>query len=93
MEKNRKTMIGTVVSNKMQKTLVVVVEKIHRHPLYGKTMKKVVRYKVHDETNQCAIGDMVKIIESRPISREKRWRVMEIVKKGEVVEVKPEEVA
>ncbi|MBI2832189.1 MAG: 30S ribosomal protein S17 [Chloroflexi bacterium] len=93
MEKNRKIMIGKVVSNNMQKTVVVTVVKPHRHPLYKKTLKKTTRYKVHDEKNQCSIGDMVKIIESRPLSKEKRWRVAEIVKKGQVVEVKPEEVA
>ena len=93
MEKKLKAMIGTVVSNKMQKTLVIVVEKSHRHPLYRKTIKKITRYKVHDENNQCGIGDMIKVIESRPLSKEKRWRVAEILRKGEVVEVKPGEVA
>lgn len=92
MEKIHKTRIGQVVSNKMMKTVVVVVETPKRHPLYKKTIKKTTRFKAHDEQNQCGIGDMVKIIETRPLSKDKRWRVAEIVKKGEVVEVKPEEV-
>ena len=92
MEKKRKVRLGRVVSNKMDKTVVVVVETPRRHPLYKKTIKRVVRYKAHDEKNECGLGDKVKIVETRPLSREKRWRVAEIMTKGEVVEVKPEEI-
>jgi small subunit ribosomal protein S17 len=92
MEGKRKTMLGRVASNKMDKTVVVVVETSKRHPLYKKIVRKVTRYKAHDEKNQCIPGDKVRIEETRPISREKRWRVAEIIAKAEVVEVKPEEV-
>lgn len=92
MEGKRKSMLGRVDSNKMKKTVVVVVETPKRHPLYKKTIKKITRYKAHDENNQCNTGDIVRIEETRPISREKRWRVAEIVDKAEVVEIKPEEV-
>ena len=91
MEK-RKTRFGRVVSNKMDKTVVVSVETSRRHPLYKKIMRKAVKYKVHDEKNECGLGDMVRIVETRPLSRQKRWRVAEIITKGEVVEVKPEEI-
>ena len=93
METKRKTRIGRVVSNKMDKTVVVTVETIKHHPLYLKTIKKAVRYKVHDANNECEEGDTVRIIETRPLSKEKRWRVAEIIGRKEVVEVKPEEIA
>ena len=92
METKRKTRIGHVVSNKMEKTVIVAVETIEHHPLYRKTMKKVVKYKVHDANNECEEGDTVRIIETRPLSKEKRWRVAEIIRKKEAVEVKPEEI-
>jgi len=92
MEKKRKTKFGRVVSDRMDKTVVVAVETPKRHQLYKKTIKRMVKYKAHDENNNCKIGDLVKIIETRPLSREKRWRVAEIITKGEVVEVKPEEI-
>ena len=92
MEKKRKTRLGLVVSNKMDKTAVVTVETLRRHPLYKKTIKRAVRYKVHDENNECQLGDKVKIIECRPLSRHKRWRVMAILSKGEVAEVQPREI-
>ena len=92
MEKKRKTRFGRVVSNKMDKTVVVAVETPKRHPLYKKTIKRTVRYKAHDENNKCELGDIVRIVETRPLSREKRWRVAEIVTKGEVVEVQPREI-
>jgi len=79
----RKVRIGTVVSNKMQKTIVVAVEDRVRHPLYGKTIKRTKKFKVHDENNICNVGDVVKIMETRPLSKEKRWRLVEIVKKAE----------
>ena len=93
MEKKHKTRLGRVVSDKMDKTVVVAVESPKRHPLYKKTIKRVVKYKAHDENNQCQRGDVVRIIETRPLSREKRWRVAEIITKGQVVKVQPEEIA
>jgi small subunit ribosomal protein S17 len=93
METKRKTRLGFVVSDKMNKTVVVAVETPKRHPLYKKTIKRVVKYKAHDEGNECKVGDKVRIVEVRPLSKDKRWRVVEIVSKGEVVEVKPEEIA
>ncbi len=81
-----------MVSNKMDKTVVVAVETFKRHPLYKKTFKRVVKYKAHDENNKCQLGDVVRIIETRPLSRQKRWRVAEIITKGEVAEVKPQEI-
>ena len=88
----RKARFGRVVSDRMDKTVVVVVETPKRHPLYKKTIKKTVRYKVHDEKNECRQGDMVRITETRPLSKYKRWRVTEIITKGEVVEVQPKEI-
>jgi len=76
----------------MDKTVVVAVETPRRHPLYKKTLRRVVKYKAHDEKNKCGLGDMVKIIETRPLSKQKRWRVAEIITKGEVAKVKPEEI-
>jgi len=93
MEKKRKTRFGRVLSNKMDKTVVVAVETLRHHPLYKKTIKRVVKYKAHDEKNECGPGDMVKIIETRPLSREKRWRVAEIITRGEVVAVQPKEIS
>ena len=89
----QKSKIGLVSSNKMDKTLVVLVESHRNHPLYKKTIKKVKRYKVHDENNECKIGDTVKIVETRPLSKEKRWRVSKIIIKAAVIEVKPDEIA
>ena len=93
MEKKHKTRAGRVVSNKMDKTVVVAIETPKHHPLYKKTIKRVVKYKAHDENNECRQGDMVRIIETRPLSRQKRWRVAEIITKGEVAEVQPKEIA
>jgi len=92
MEKKRKTRVGRVVSDKMDKTVVVAVETLRHHPLYKKTIKRAVKYKAHDENNRCGLGDIVKIIETRPLSRQKRWRVGEIITKGEVIEVQPKEI-
>jgi len=92
MESKHKFRLGQVVSDKMDKTVVVAVETPKRHPLYKKTMKRVVKYKAHDEKNKCRAGDKVIIVETRPLSREKRWRVAEIVAKAEVVEISPEEI-
>lgn len=92
MEGKRKIRVGRVVSDKMDKTVVVAVDTPKRHPLYKKTLKRVVKYKAHDANNECGLGDIVKIVETRPLSKQKRWRVAEIITKGEVVEVKPEEI-
>jgi small subunit ribosomal protein S17 len=81
---NRKVREGKVVSDKMQKTVVVAVESVVRHPIYGRRMRRTKRYKAHDETNQCRAGDVVRIEETRPLSKEKRWRVIQIVRKAEV---------
>ena len=93
MEIKRKTRIGRVVSNKMDKTAVVAVEATKHHPLYRRTIKKVVKYKAHDASNECGLGDIVRIIETRPLSKEKRWRVAEVINKKEVLEVQPKEIA
>jgi len=92
MEKKRKTRVGRVVSNKMDKTAVVAVETLRHHPLYKKTIKRAVKFKTHDGNNECGVGDIVRIIETRPLSRQKRWRVAEIITKGEVIEVQPKEI-
>ncbi len=92
MEKKHKTRVGRVVSDKMDKTVVVAVETPKRHPLYKKTIKRSVKYKAHDENNQCRLGDTVRIIETRPLSRQKRWRVAEIITRREVVKIKPAEI-
>jgi small subunit ribosomal protein S17 len=75
----RKTMVGMVVSDRMEKTRVVAVQRLVKHPLYRKYIRRRSRFKVHDETNSCRTGDRVLIIETRPLSREKRWRVKEIL--------------
>ena len=82
----RKVFVGKVVSDKMDKTVVVQVEYLQKHPLYGKYVKKRKKYKAHDEKNECRVGDIVKIVETRPLSKEKRWRVMEILEKSELSE-------
>ena len=92
MNEKRKVRFGRVVSNRMDKTVVVAVETPKRHPLYKKIIKRVVKYKAHDKNNECGLGDIVKIIETRPLSRQKRWRVAEIITKGELVKVQPEEI-
>ena len=78
----RKTRTGKVVSNKMDKTITVAIEDHVKHPLYGKIVKKTVKFKAHDEKNECGIGDKVKIMETRPLSKDKRWRLVEIVEKA-----------
>ncbi len=93
MKKKRKDMIGRVVSNKMDKTVMVKVERRQRHLLYRKTIRKTTNFKAHDENNDCGLGDIVRIMETRPLSRDKRWRVVEIKSKGEVAEVQPKEIA
>ena len=83
MEAKKKTKVGRVVSDRMKKTVVVAVDSRKRHPLYGKLFKRTLKYKSHDEKGQCKMGDTVRIEESRPISKEKKWRVAEILKRGE----------
>ncbi len=80
----RKVMVGTVTSNKMDKTIVVSVETSVKHPLYGKFVKRTYKLKAHDENNECQIGDKVKVMETRPLSKDKRWRLVEIVEKAVV---------
>ncbi len=77
----RKTKLGVVSSNKMDKTITVKVERKVKHPLYGKFLKKTNKFHAHDENNECSIGDTVKIMESRPLSKLKRWRLVEVVEK------------
>ncbi len=78
----RRTRVGVVVSDKMDKTVVVAVEQTVRHPLYGKTIRRNATFKAHDELNECSMGDRVRIMQTRPISKQKRWRVMEIIEKA-----------
>ena len=78
----RKTRVGVVVSDKMQKTIVVAVRDNVRHPLYNKIVKKTYKLKAHDENNECKIGDTVKVMETRPLSKDKRWRLVEIVERA-----------
>lgn len=80
--KQRKTRVGVVSSNKMQKSITVAVERRLRHPIYGKSVMKTKKFMVHDENNECQIGDLVKIMETRPLSKTKRWRVVEIIEKA-----------
>ncbi|MDD7350317.1 MAG: 30S ribosomal protein S17 [Clostridiales bacterium] len=80
--KLRKTRVGKVVSNKMDKTIVVAVVDNVKHPLYGKIVKRTYKLKAHDEQNECNIGDRVKVMETRPLSKDKRWRLVEVVEKA-----------
>jgi small subunit ribosomal protein S17 len=83
VERNlRKTRIGVVKANKMNKTITVTVERKVKHPIYGKFVKKTTSFHAHDEKNECAVGDVVKIMESRPLSKTKRWRLVEVVEKA-----------
>ncbi len=79
----RKSIVGKVVSDKMDKTIVVAVETFVKHPLYSKRVKKTVKFKAHDEENACRMGDTVKLMETRPLSKDKRFRLVEIVKKAQ----------
>ena len=78
----RKTRVGRVVSDKMDKTIVVAIEDNVEHPKYGKVMKRTVKIKVHDENNECTVGDKVSVMETRPLSKEKRWRLLSIIEKA-----------
>jgi small subunit ribosomal protein S17 len=78
----KKIYTGNVISDKMDKTVVVAVTRLTQHPLYKKTIKKIAKFKAHDEENKCKKGDKVSIIESRPLSKDKRWKILDIVRKG-----------
>lgn len=83
LERNlRKEKVGLVVSNKMTKSITVSVERMEKHPKYGKFVKKTSKFTAHDENNDCGIGDLVKIMETRPLSKNKRWRLVEIIEKA-----------
>jgi len=82
VERNRrKTKVGVVVSDKMDKTVVVAIEDFVRHSLYGKAVKRTKKFKAHDENNDCSIGDKIRIMETRPLSKDKRWRLVQIIEK------------
>lgn len=84
MERNsRKTLTGVVVSDKMDKTIVVAIETFKTHSIYKKRFKKTTKFKAHDEKNECGIGDRVKVMETRPLSKDKRWRLVEIIEKAQ----------
>ena len=78
----RKTKVGKVVSDKMDKTVVVAVEELEQHKLYKKAVKTTVKFKAHDENNECGVGDTVRVMETRPLSKDKRWRLVEIIEKA-----------
>ena len=80
----RKVMVGTVTSDKMDKTIVVSVETNVKHPIYNKIVKRTYKLKAHDEQNECTVGDKVKVMETRPLSKDKRWRLIEIIKKADI---------
>jgi len=81
----RKVRIGKVVSDKMDKTAVIVIDNLVRHPLYGKIMKRSKKFKAHDEENQCRVGDKVRVMETRPLSKDKRWRIIEILEREQKI--------
>ena len=91
--RKRKVREGLVLSDKTDKTVVVAVETRKVHPLYKKAIRVIKKYKAHDENNACKVGDKVKIVETRPLSKEKRWRITEIMSKKEVAETRPEQEA
>ena len=92
MEKKGKSFVGRVVGDKMDKTVVVAVESLKSHPLYKNAIRRRVKVKAHDENNVCHIGDMVKIGETRPLSKTKRWRVIEVISKEELANVQPVDI-
>jgi len=92
MKKNQKTRIGRVLNNKMNKTVLVQVETRRQHPRFKRVVTYRNEFKVHDENSACGVGDLVRIVETRPLSKEKRWRVAEILVKAEQIEVKPREI-
>ena len=92
MEAKRKVRTGKVVSTKMNKTVVVMVESLRHHPLYMKVMRHKAKFMAHDENKICSLGDTVKIEETRPLSKLKRWRVIEVLRKKQVAEIQPKEI-
>jgi len=78
----RKTRVGLVVSDKMDKTVVVAIQRLVRHSLYGRIVKQTRKFKAHDEANECKVGDKVRVMETRPLSKDKRWRVVDIIEKA-----------
>ncbi len=92
MEKKQKTRLARVLSNKMDKTVLVEVETRRRHPRFKRVVSYRAKFKVHDENNACGVGDLVRIVETRPLSKEKRWRITENLTKAEAIEVKPAEI-
>ena len=92
MQGRRKVRVGRVVSDKMDKTVVVAVETRRPHRLYRRVIRRINKFKAHDECNECTVGDVVRMEETRPLSREKRWRVVEVVSRREVAEVQPREI-
>ncbi len=85
MERGRRKMLtGRVISDKMEKTRIISIERITKHPLYGKIVRRTKRYKYHDENNQSHTGDLVKIMETRPLSKDKRWRLVEVIEKSKL---------
>jgi small subunit ribosomal protein S17 len=92
MKEKRKTRTGRVINNRMDKTVVVAVNTPKRFPKYQKTITRAIKYKAHDEKNECRIGDVVRIEETRPLSRHKRWRIAEVITRGEAIEVQPKEI-
>lgn len=92
MRENRRTIVGEVVSNKMNKTVVVEIKSRKPHPLYRRIVNSTRRFKAHDEENRCNLGDLVRVIESKPISKEKHWQVAEVLTKGHVAELQPAEI-
>lgn len=92
MEEKRKVKIGKVIGDKMEKTVIVAINTPWRHPIYNKTVRRIVKYYAHDEKKLSKTGDTVMIIETRPLSRLKRWRVKEVMVKAEVADIKPSEI-
>jgi small subunit ribosomal protein S17 len=92
MEEKRKTRVGKVVGDKMDKTVIVAVNTPWRHPIYNKTVRRIVKYYAHDEKKLSKTGDTVMIIETRPVSKLKRWRIQEVMIKAEVADIKPSEI-
>ncbi len=93
MNKSRKTNVGQVVSDKMDKTVVVAVDRFRTHRLYKRRIKRITKFKAHDYNNSCRLGDTVRIEETRPLSREKRWRVIEVLARMDIAETQPKDIA
>jgi small subunit ribosomal protein S17 len=92
-EKTQKSIVGKVMSHKTDKTAMVTIERVSHHPLYHKTVRRVFKFLAHDEKNEAKPGDVVRVMAVRPLSKQKRWKIVEIISKGEVPEVKPTEIA